>query len=287
MVLVGVVSGLVGFVLGLAVARSATEQSGVAAQAPVTEVPRLSDEARAEMDSLRDERDEMETALGDAEDEIERLSTETDSLEADLLAAETEVEGLRVGFEPELRAQAQEEWDAEVGRACESAGDASDAISNHVSYDESWRAIGDEMTLVGQVEACAEPLRARSEAERLADECQAVDVDAVTKDPDGLAGSCYQMFVVPWQWDSRTGECAFLGYFDPSNLGTRSFSYDGDGIFLFPDEVCGGALSDADQDDLLRVWADLIGPFSYDTAAGGTNEIPQFVVRAAELIQKA
>jgi len=46
-------------------------------------------------------------------------------------------------------------------------------------------------------------------------------------------------------------------------------------------------LTDSDQDDVLHVWAELVGSFSYDTAIGGTNEVPQFTIRRADLVRKA
>jgi len=94
------------------------------------------------------------------------------------------------------------------------------------------------------------------------------------------------MHVIPTQWDSRTGRCNFLGSWDPNNLGLRRFNYDGDGLFRAPADVCDEDLVDSDQDDLLRVWATMTGPYRYDTAAGGTNVVPDFTIRQAVLINK-
>ena len=66
----------------------------------------------------------------------------------------------------------------------------------------------------------------------------------------------------------------------------RRFSYDGDGLFRAPNDVCETDLPEADQDDLLQVWVTLEGPYRYDTAAGGTNEVPDFSIRRAVLISK-
>jgi hypothetical protein len=70
-------------------------------------------------------------------------------------------------------------------------------------------------------------------------------------------------------------------------LGSRRYRYDGDALFVALDAVCQSDLAEADQDDVLRVWGLLVGPWTYDTAAGGTNEVPQFSIRKAEVIQKA
>lgn len=160
-------------------------------------------------------------------------------------------------------------------------------MSNYVAFNDELAIIGERSELVELVAECAAPLRARSEEERLAQECEVGSVDAVIKDPEGLAGSCFTMFVIPFQWDSRTGECNFLARWDSANLGTQGFRYDGDGLFRADEEVCDRDLSGADQDDLLQIWGTLIGPYRYDTAAGGTNEIPDFIIQRAVLVAKA
>ncbi len=95
------------------------------------------------------------------------------------------------------------------------------------------------------------------------------------------------MFVVPFQWDSRTGDCNFLGNWDGVNRGTRSFRYDGSGLFQAGPSVCTDDLDGADEDDLLKVWVEVVGTYNYDTAAGGTNAVPQFSIVKAELVSKA
>lgn len=254
-----------------------------------TKVVRLTgelDDAEQELAGKLDNTEHFKKVIEDYKSEIEEYKNENYQLSRDLESATAERDDLRIRFEPEVRAQAQSAWDAEVARACAEAGDGDAPIETYVNWDDGWQSLGSREDLVAKVEQCAEPLRARSEAERLSSECEAISVDQVTKSPDELAGNCYQMFVIPWQWDSRTGECAFLGSFDPSNLGTRSWKYEGDGLFTASGTVCQENLADADQDDLLRVWADLGGSYSYDTAIGGTNEVPRFSIRHAELVSK-
>jgi len=219
-------------------------------------------------------------------DELAEVTASLTATERRAAAAETEVETLRAKYDLEIRAEAQIAWDAEVTSACADAANGESSIGRYVDHTDELAIIGTGEELVEQVAACAEPLRARSEDERLSAECERGSADAVTKDPDGLAGNCYVMFVVPWQWDSRTGACNFLGSWDGSNLGTRRYRYDGDGLFRADDDVCEEDLDGADQDDLLQVWATLDGPYRYDTAAGGTNEIPDFAIRKAVLVSK-
>lgn len=94
--------------------------------------------------------------------------------------------------------------------------------------------LGTKDALVSAVETCAAPLRNRSGEERLNADCSVGDPDAVSKDGSGLAGECYVVFAVPFQWDSRTGDCAFLANWDSSNLGIYGYRYDGDGLFRAP-----------------------------------------------------
>lgn len=78
-----------------------------------------------------------------------------------------------------------------------------------------------------------------------------------------------------------------MGSWDGVNLGTRSYKYDADGLFRAREPLCADQLSGADQDDLLKVWVTVVGPYHYDTAAGGTNEVPEFEIVKAELVRKA
>lgn len=45
---------------------------------------------------------------------------------------------------------------------------------------------------------------------------------------------------------------------------------------------CSG-LEGIDADDHVKVWATGMGPYAYDTAMGGTNEIPLWSIEKVEL----
>ncbi len=244
-------------------------------------------ELEAELASSSDLIETQTEAADQLTNEIETLRSELADAESDRSAAQAELEAVRIQFDPEIKAAAQAAWDAELAEACDAAGNGTGLISSFVDHTEEMSAIGTRAQLVDAVTLCAEPLRSRSEAEKLDAECSPGDVDAVLRDTDGFVGDCLVMHVIPWQWDSRTGECTFLGSWDPNNLGARySYKYDGDGIFRAGPSVCGDGLADADQDDLLKVWVTVTGTFRYDTAAGGTNEIPDFTLRRVELVAK-
>lgn len=247
---------------------------------------RRSDELESELVKIR-------AALTDERDRSTALTADLESVMQDLEAAdrradeaEQAIQAVLVRYDKEIRADAQTAWEAELAEACGEAGNGSSPIRRYVDHNDQLAIIGTEDELVELVAACADPFRSRTRQQRLDADCEAGSADAITRDPDGLKGSCFMMFVVPWQWDSRTGECNFLGSWDGSNLGLRRFDYDGDGLFRAPTDVCDESLSDADQGDLLQVWGTLQGPYRYDTAAGGTNEIPDFVLRHAVLVTK-
>lgn len=245
----------------------------------VAELTQEVEAAAADLTEARDQVDALEGELQEATRQLIRQTNRADEAEASVVS-------LMAKYDVEIRADAQAAWDAELAAACEEAGDSTSAISRHVDHTDELAIIGTEEELIALVTACAEPLRNRSEQEKLSAECELGSVDAVTKDPEDLAGECFVIHVIPTQWDSRTGPCNFLGNWDPNNLGLRSYSYDGDGIFRAPPGVCDEDLAESDQDDLLQVWVDLTGPYRYDTAAGGTNEVPDFRIRRAVLIRK-
>ncbi len=232
---------------------------------------------------------EAETAdeLAATVEALESAEGERDRAFEDLAVAEARTQELLNTYDAEIRADAQEAWDAEVARACESAGDGTAPIATFVTYTPALEPIGTETELVEAVEACAVPLRERSEEERLNDECEVGDPDELTRGTSSFVGDCLVVYAVPFQWDSRTGDCNFLGNWDGRNQGTRSWRYDGDGLFRAGATVCSVDLDGADQDDVLKLWVEVLGTYRYDTAAGGTNAVPEFEIRKAELVQKA
>lgn len=277
----------------LAEARADFADAETTLREEIAELEERNAEQTAELEAKTTELEESAAAFRSADEEIARERERVAELEDEIAetieraeAAEATAEELLNRYDPEIRAAAQVAWDAAVAQACEEAGSGTGPISVYVDHTDELEPIGNEDALVDAVTVCAEPLRSRSIEERLNADCVPGSVDTVTKDPDGLRGNCYSMYVVPWQWDSRTGECNFLGSWDGANLGLRSFVYDGDGLFRAPASVCANDLGTADQDDLLQIWATLDGAYRYDTAAGGTNEIPEFTIERAVLVTK-
>jgi hypothetical protein len=115
--------------------------------------------------------------------------------------------------------------------------------------------------------------------------CEPVDVDAVVKDPDAFEGDCHVMYAAIWQYDSRTGACSFLAAVSDRSHRYR-YQYGDDAAFSSASDTSCPSLEGIDADDHIKVWATGMGPYRYDTAAGGTNEIPLWSIEKVELIRK-
>lgn len=249
-----------------------------------------------ELDAARSQTDELETSLVAAEQRASALESELADRESEVeaLASErddalAEVERIRLKYDDEIRAELQGEFDSELARACAEAEQDVDApVSDLVDYDQRWAPVGSQADLIDAVAECAADERAKTaeqrEAARLA-ECQTVDVDAVVKNPSAFEGQCYVMYAAIWQYDSRTGPCAFL-----AGVSSRShryrYEYGEDAAFVSTSDTVCPELDGVDADDHIKVWATGQGPYRYDTAAGGTNEIPLWLIEKVELVRK-
>ena len=183
----------------------------------------------------------------------------------------------------------QAAFDAEAARACDEAKVEIDApVTGLVDYRSEWEPIGTRGDLLHAVTDCAADERAQTaaqrEAERLA-ACAPVDVDAVVKDPDAFAGDCVVLYAAIWQYDSRTGPCSFLAAVSDRSHGYR-YQYGEDAAFVASDDTSCPGLEGIDADDHVKVWATGLGPYRYDTAMGGTNEIPLWSIEKVELVRK-
>lgn len=248
-----------------------------------------------EFQVLQSERDALEDSLSDAEVHVTELDEELADREDEVRSlrqqrddAEAEVEELRLEYDDEIRAELQSAFDAEVERACAAAEqDVEASIPGLVDYDTDWEPVGSRAELHEAVEACAADERAKTaeqrEAERLA-ACDPIDVDAVVKDPDAYLGECLVVYAAIWQYDSRTGPCTFLASMSDQPH-QRSFEYGEDGAFVADDDTC-SQLDGVDADDHVKIWAEGAGPHSYDTAMGGSNEIPLWSIEKVELVRK-
>ena len=117
---------------------------------------------------------------------------------------------------------------------------------------------------------------------------QPVNVDSIVKNPDGVKGQVFVMVTSITQYDAATGACAFRGRWDTQDhqysfdfVGDNAYFDAGDGLTTCP------VLNGIDQNDVVRVWAQSEGSYSYATQIGGNTTVPKFKILKAELIRKA
>ncbi len=194
-----------------------------------------------------------------------------------------------------------------------------------IEFKKKWSAVGaSEEAMQAQADKCAAPAiaeeqaadaarlaaaeatRAAAEAARVAEAAEAarvaaaaeaalqasitnapfVNVDSIVKNPDAIKGQYFQMYVQIFQYDAATGPCGFLAYWD-SNSHSYNFDYRGDNASFVSGSagVC-PALNGIDEGDTVRVWAQSLGSYSYDTQSGGNTTVPKFNVLRAQVVRK-
>lgn len=63
----------------------------------------------------------------------------------------------------------------------------------------------------------------------------------------------------------------------------KGYGFWTDNIALLLDPELG---AEADEEDLVQVWGTVVGAFSYETAIGGTNTIPQVLAQYLTVMRK-
>lgn len=214
----------------------------------------------------------------------EEVTTRAIVEEAVERCAKSERERLAEERREELRA----EVDEEIARACRVLSAQRRATaSSVVRWDSEWEEITSRDRLQKAVEDCAN----KRVAEALA-ECERINVDQLEKNPDGLTGTCLVMYAYIVQYDSATGPCSFHAELSRSRS-TRWYDYDVRSTFGYLDnELASSVVADCpeldriDTDDYIKVWATVLGSFSYETTMGGTNHVPSFRIEKVELVRK-
>lgn len=203
-------------------------------------------------------------------------------------AVERCAESERKRLAEERRAELRTEVDEEIERACLALSEERrETASSVVRWDSEWEEVTSRERLENSVKDCAD----KRVAEVLAD-CQRIDVDQLQKNPDGLAGTCLVTYAYIVQYDSATGPCSFHAELSRSRS-TRWYDYDVRSTFGYSDnEVASSFVTNCpeldriDTEDYIKVWATVLGSFSYETTMGGTNHVPSFRIEKIELVQK-
>ncbi len=283
-------------------------------QATVADLGSRLDDAEADLASTADQLAETESERGRLQDRIEELDDDLTTFRSRAFAAETRVqevevqmEKLREKYDPEIRAEAQAEVDAEIARACQEAiADVDVGIEDTVHFRSDWAFLTTEDEMIAAVTDCAEPERsrtvaereaeaareaAREEAERLA-ACEAVSPDTLEKNPARYKDTCVHLYAYIVQFDSNTGPCSFHAEIS-DRRSRRWYDYDVRSTFGLEDSEMLSTvrtdcpeLDDIDVDDFVEIWATGLGSFSYDTSLGGSNTVPSFRIEKISLVAK-
>ena len=192
------------------------------------------------------------------------------------------------------RANAVAAW-AEIDRACDVAVERyRTPISSLIKWRSSWSSVMSRDELIEAVEDCAEPDRSQA-AERAAflENCERISVDQVLKNPDGLEGECFVLHARIVQFDSATGPCSFHADI-ARNYSADWWDYDNRSTFGYANNEIASSLiincpqlDNIDVDDYVKVWATVLGSYTYETTLGGSNTVPSFRIEKVDLIRKA
>ncbi|HEX6055675.1 MAG TPA: hypothetical protein VFY98_07680 [Intrasporangium sp.] len=92
----------------------------------------------------------------------------------------------------------------------------------------------------------------------------------IAKNPDSYVGETYVLHGYVTQFDAATGNTMFLANLDGARHG-EWYEYDTNTIV---EEGIPGVFDDVVQDDLVTLYVEVVGSFSYDTQIGGNTTAP-------------
>jgi hypothetical protein len=102
----------------------------------------------------------------------------------------------------------------------------------------------------------------------------------VVKSPDNYIGKRYIIYGEVTQFDSATGDDAFLA--DTAYKNTTDYGYfDGENTMLNGDAA---KLSDVVEKDVFRATVTVLGSYSYDTQIGGNTTVPELQINKIKVI---
>jgi hypothetical protein len=102
----------------------------------------------------------------------------------------------------------------------------------------------------------------------------------VVKSPDNYIGKRYIIYGEVTQFDSATGDAAFLA--DTAYKNTTDYGYfDGESTWLNGDAA---KLSDVVEKDVFKATVTVLGSYSYDTQIGGNTTVPELQINKIKVI---
>ena len=106
------------------------------------------------------------------------------------------------------------------------------------------------------------------------------DYALVAKSPDAHTGEKYVLYGYITQFDSATGPNALLANTDTERH-TEWYDYDTNTLVVAEHP---SILEPVVEDDLVKMYVEVVGSFSYDTQIGGNTTVPQVTVRMIEVV---
>lgn len=105
-----------------------------------------------------------------------------------------------------------------------------------------------------------------------------VPYDQLNKDPAAMAGRVVTFKAKVFQYDSRTSTAHMMVEVTPG-----SYGFWDDLVYLNLDPQIA---ADVDEDDVIQFWGTVKGAYTYGTAIGGSNTLPEIDVKYMKLIEK-
>jgi pyruvate/2-oxoglutarate dehydrogenase complex dihydrolipoamide acyltransferase (E2) component len=160
------------------------------------------------------------------------------------------------------------------------------AAEEQARAEAAAKAEADRLAAEREAEAAriAAEARAAEEAAKLNpanyDTIGSRDYALIAKSPDAHAGEKYVLYGYVKQFDSATGPDAFLADTDAEQH-TEWYEYDTNTLVVAEDP---SILAPVVEDDIVKMYVEVVGSFSYDTQIGGNTTVPQVTVRMIEVV---
>ncbi|MFF0284508.1 DUF2510 domain-containing protein [Rhodococcus aetherivorans] len=106
------------------------------------------------------------------------------------------------------------------------------------------------------------------------------DFALIAKNPSTAVGRKIVLFGRVYQFDSATGTGAFLAYTEPVQ-GNSKYDYDQNTWVNAHDPTI---LEPVVEDDIVKMYVEVKGAYSYDTQIGGNTTVPEVTVNIIEVV---
>lgn len=175
--------------------------------------------------------------------------------------------------EAEASASAEASARAEASASAEaSAAAAAAAAEEQRRAEEEQRRAEEEQRRAAEQAALQDPASYAAISDR--------DYALVVRDPDSFIGKKYVLFGVVTQFDAATGIDTFLANTSATNQASW-WDYDTNTMITTDNPPL---IAPVVEDDIVQMYVEVLGSFSYDTQIGGNTTVPLFKVNMIQVI---